>query len=53
MVELLIISALGVGHSPVFDCTEVFKLVVPKSVYACENDSLGALWTPRSKSHKV
>ena len=40
MAELLIILALGVGHFPVFDCTEVFRLAVPKnlkSVYTCEN----------------
>ena len=32
MVELLIILALWVGHFPVFDCTEVFRLVVPKKI---------------------
>ena len=38
MVELLIILALGVGHFPSFDCTESFKLVVPKNfVDACKN----------------
>ena len=46
MVELLIILALGVGHFPVFYCTEVFRLVVPKnlkSVYTCENGSFGCV----------
>ena len=46
MVELLIILALWVGHFPVFDCTEVFRLVVPKnlkSVYTCESGSLGCV----------
>ena len=46
MVELLVILALGVGHFPEFDRTEVFRLVVPKnlkSVFACENGSFGCI----------
>ena len=44
---IAIILALGVGHFPSFDCTESFRLVVPKnfkSVDACKNVFfLGAL----------
>ena len=46
MVEWLIILALWVGHFPVFDCTEVCRLVVPKnlkSVYTCESGSFGCI----------
>ena len=44
MVELLIILALGVEYFPIFDRTEVFRLVVSKNlkfVYTCVNGSVG------------
>ena len=52
-MELLTILALGVGHLPMFDHAEVFRLVVPKNLKSVYNGSFGCVVEPRSKLHEV